>query len=252
MVSQSPFVMTPRARITLALLVLAGTGFLGLVLLLTWTPLWEMIVTWHALVTDREQVETFLRAWGAIGAPLAFIGVQIFQVVFAPIPGEASGFAGGYLFGTLPGFVYSTVGLTAGSAIDFTLGRILGRRHVAKWIPDNYLRRFDALAKRQGAILFFLFFVLPGFPKDYLCIFLGLTSLSAKVFILMAGIGRMPGTFMLSLQGAQVFQKDHLTLALLIAITLAFVIPAYVWRERIYEWIDRSNAVNTESSSGKS
>ena len=67
----------------------------------------------------------------------------------------------------------------------------------------------------------------------------------------MAVIGRMPGTFMLSLQGAQVFQKDHTTLAVLVAITLAFVIPAYIWRERIYDWIDRLNGVNTESSSGK-
>ncbi len=244
MVSQSLFVMT-RDRITLALLVLAGTGLLGLVVFLNWTPLWEKIVTWYALVRDREQVETFLRVWGPIGAPIAFVGAQVLQVVFAPIPGEASGFAGGYLFGTLPGFVYSTIGLTAGSAINFALGRVLGRRYVAKWIPDNHLRKFDALAKRQGAILFFALFVLPGFPKDYLCIFLGLTSLSAKVFILMAGIGRMPGTLMLSLQGAQVFQKDHDTLALLIAITLAFVIPAYIWRERIYEWIERLNRVNS-------
>jgi len=228
MVSQSLFVMT-RDRIILALLVLAGTGLLGLVVFLNWTPLWERIVTWCALVRDREQVEAFLRVWGPIGAPIAFVVAQVLQVVFAPIPGEASGFAGGYLFGTLPGFVYSTIGLTAGSAINFAVGRVLGRRYVAKWIPDNHLRKFDALAKRQGAILFFALFVLPGFPKDYLCIFLGLTSL----------------TLMLSLQGAQVFQKDHTTLALLIAITLAFVIPACIWRERIYEWIERLNRVNS-------
>ncbi|MBW1677059.1 MAG: TVP38/TMEM64 family protein [Deltaproteobacteria bacterium] len=218
-----------RDRIILALLVLAGTGLLGLVVFLNWTPLWERIVTWCALVRDREQVEAFLRVWGPIGAPIAFVVAQVLQVVFAPIPGEASGFAGGYLFGTLPGFVYSTIGLTAGSAINFAVGRVLGRRYVAKWIPDNHLRKFDALAKRQGAILFFALFVLPGFPKDYLCIFLGLTSL----------------TLMLSLQGAQVFQKDHTTLALLIAITLAFVIPACIWRERIYEWIERLNRVNS-------
>ncbi len=236
--------MTRRAKTASVLLVLLGTGFLCLVVFLTWTPLYKKIATWYALVTGREQVEVFLRACGPIGAPLGFIGVQILQVMFAPIPGEASGFAGGYLFGTLPGFAYSTIGLTAGSAINFTLGRILGRRYVAKWIPDNYLRKFDALARRQGAILFFLFFVLPGFPKDYLCIFLGLTSLSVKVFILMAGLGRMPGTFILSLQGAQVFQKDHTTLALLIAISLAFVVPSYIWRERIYGWIDRLNRVN--------
>lgn len=237
--------MTCRAKITLCLLVLAGVGFLSLVVLLPWIPVWERIATWCALVRNQEQVEAFLRAWGPIGAPIAFVGVQILQVVFAPIPGEASGFVGGYLFGTLPGFAYSTIGLTAGSAINFALGRILGRRYVAKWIPENRLRRFDALAKRQGAILFFIFFVLPGFPKDYLCIFLGLTSLSAKVFILMAGIGRMPGTLMLSLQGTHVFQKDYLTLSLLIAINLAFVIPVYLGRERIYEWIERVNHTNS-------
>lgn len=236
--------MTRRAKITLTFLILAGIGFLGIALFFNWTPLWQKIAKWYALVTDQEQVDLFLGAWGPIGAPIAFIGAQVLQVVFAPVPGEASGFAGGYLFGTLPGFVYSTIGLTAGSAINFTLGRILGRRYVARWIPDNYLLRFDVLARRQGAILFFLFFVLPGFPKDYLCIFLGLTSLSVKVFILMAGIGRMPGTLMLSLQGAQVFQKDHTTLALLIAISIAFMVPAYIWRERIYDWIDRLNRVN--------
>jgi uncharacterized membrane protein YdjX (TVP38/TMEM64 family) len=245
MVSQNPFVMTHRSRITLALLVLAGAGILGIIVFLNRAPLWERVVTWYDIARNEEQVEAFLSVWGPIGAPLAFIGAQILQVVLAPIPGEACGFAGGYLFGTLPGLAYSTIGLAAGSVINFALGRMLGRRYVAKWIPADSLRRLDALAKRQGAILFFIFFVLPGFPKDYLCIFLGLTSLSAKVFILMAGIGRIPGTLMLSLQGAHAFQKDHAMLALLIAISLAFVIPAYIWRERIYVWINRVNSVNS-------
>ncbi|NVL90169.1 MAG: TVP38/TMEM64 family protein [Desulfobacterales bacterium] len=235
--------MTRSAKTTSVLLVLAG---LVLVVFLTYPPLCERIVTWYAIVTDQKQVEAFLGAW-ELGAPLIFIGVQILQVVFAPIPGEASGFAGGYLFGTLSGFVYSTIGLTAGSAINFMLGRILGRYYVTKWIPAHYLNKFDRLVKRQGAILFFIFFVLPGFPKDYLCIFLGLTGLSYKAFILMAGIGRMPGTLMLSLQGAQVFQKDYATVVLVMAITLAFVIPVYLWRERIYVWIDRLNAANSKT-----
>lgn len=239
--------MNRRAKIVSVLLVLAGTGFLGLVLFLNRTPLWERIAIWYSIITNQKQVETFLMAWGPIGAPLAFVGVQILQVVLAPVPGEASGFVGGYLFGALPGFVYSTIGLTTGSVINFVLGRILGRRYVAKWIPADYLCRFDALAKRQGAILFFIFFVFPGFPKDYLCLFLGLTSLSLKVFILMAGIGRIPGTLMLSLQGARVFQQDYAILAILIAVTLAFAIPAYFWRERIYGWIDRFNDLNGQT-----
>jgi len=239
--------MNRRAKIASVLLVLAGTAFVGLVLFVNWAPLWERIVTWYSVVTDQKQVEAFLRTWGPIGAPLAFVGVQILQVVFAPVPGEASGFVGGYLFGALPGLVYSTIGLTTGSVINFSLGRVLGRRYIAKLIPADYLRRFDALAKRQGAIIFFIFFVFPGFPKDYLCLFLGLTSLSLKVFILMAGIGRIPGTLMLSLQGAEVFQQDYTVLAMLIAITLVFIIAAYFWRERIYGWIERFNGLNSQN-----
>ena len=238
--------MNRRAKIASALLVLAGTALVGLVLFVNWAPVWERIVTWYSVVTDQKQVEAFLRAWGPIGAPLAFVGVQILQVVFAPIPGEASGFVGGYLFGALPGLVYSTIGLTTGSVINFSLGRVLGRRYIAKLIPADYLRRFDALAKRQGAIIFFIFFVFPGFPKDYLCLFLGLTSLSLKVFILMAGIGRIPGTLMLSLQGAEVFQQDYTVLAILIAITIAFIIAACFWREHIYGWIERFNGLNSQ------
>jgi len=229
-------------------ILLGGTGFLILVVFLNWTSLAQRVTMWSGLVKDPEQVRTLLRSWGPIGAPLAFIGIQILQVIFAPFPGEASGFVGGYLFGTLPGFVYSSIGLTTGSLINFILARILGRRYVRKWVPAHYLSRFDSLAKRQGAIVFFLFFVVPGFPKDYLCIFLGLTNLSARVFILMAAIGRMPGTLMLSLQGAQVFHKDYPTLILLMALSLAFLIPAYCFRERIYAWIDRLNPADNAKS----
>ena len=237
--------MTSRVKITLALIAVSCTGLLIAVLCLSWEPLWHRVIAWYGLVSDRAQVEAFMKGWGPIGAPLAFIAVQVFQVVLAPIPGEASGFAGGYLFGVLPGLIYSTIGLTLGSVINFMLGRLLGRRYVATWMSARSLERFDALVKREGAILFFLFFLFPGFPKDYLCIFLGLTGISLQVFPFMAGIGRIPGTLMLSLQGAHVFQQDYATLILLILITLALAIPAYYWRDRIYAWIDRSDRISS-------
>jgi hypothetical protein len=58
----------------------------------------------------------------------------------------------------------------------------------------------------------------------------------------------MPGTLMLSLQGAQVFHKDYPTLILLMALSLAFLIPAYCFRERIYAWIERLNRANNAKS----
>jgi uncharacterized membrane protein YdjX (TVP38/TMEM64 family) len=201
-----------------------------------WATMW-----WDTLAEDPEKATALLRSWGPLWTPLAFMGLQILQVALAPIPGEVSGLVGGYLFGTMLGFLYSCIGLTAGSLINFLLARVLGRRYVRRWIRPSRLERFDAVVKRQGALVFFLLFVIPGFPKDYLCLFLGLTNLSVKAFALMVAIGRMPGTLMLSLQGAQVFQGNYVTLILLIAISLAFAIPAYWWREKIYAWLDRLN-----------
>ena len=238
--------MTSRVKITVAFVAASLAGLLIVVLCLGWELLWHRIIAWYGLVSDRAQVETFMKAWGPIGAPLAFIALQVFQVVLAPIPGEASGFAGGYLFGVVPGLIYSMIGLTVGSVVNFMLGRFLGRRYVATWMSAESLERFDTLAKRQGAILFFIFFLLPGFPKDYLCIFLGLTGISLQAFTLMAGIGRIPGTLMLSLQGAEVFQHDYATLVVLILITLAFAVPAYHWRDRVYAWIDRSDTIHSK------
>ena len=123
--------------------------------------LWEKITHYYFLFTNKDQIETFITSFGS-GAPLVFILIQILQVLFAPIPGEATGFIGGYLFGVSKGFLYSSLGLTAGSWIIFVIGRLLGKRYVRKLIPIKQLNRFDLLVKRQGVVVLFLFFLIPN------------------------------------------------------------------------------------------
>ncbi len=173
---------------------------------------------------------------------MVFMGIQILQVIFAPVPGEATGFIGGYLFGVLEGFLYSSLALAIGSWINFVIGRFLGVHYVRKMIPADTFERIDALLKRQGVIVLFLLFIFPGFPKDYLCLFLGLSTLPLKVFILLATVGRMPGTFLLSLQGAYLFEENYVVLGLVAAgcAILAFII--YRYRESLYRWIERFNS----------
>ena len=81
-----------------------------------------------------------------------------------------------------------------GSWINFAIGRFLGKRFVRRWIPAAKLERFNRLLKRQGIIVLLILFIFPGFPKDYLCLFLGLTAIPRNVFLVIASIGRMPGT----------------------------------------------------------
>jgi uncharacterized membrane protein YdjX (TVP38/TMEM64 family) len=164
---------------------------------------------------------------------------QILQVLLAPVPGEATGFIGGYLFGTLPGFIYSSIGLTVGSWVNFMIGRFLGERYVRKLIPAHRFQKIDGMIKRQGVIVLFILFLFPGFPKDYLCLALGLSTLPIKLFIILAGLGRMPGTFALSLQGAFLYDQNYILLGIMAIVCLILALLGYIYRERIYLWIEK-------------
>ena len=198
------------------------------------------LMTAYRLITDREKVELFIAAFGD-GAPMAFMSLQVLQVILAPVPGEATGFIGGYLFGAFKGFIYSTLALSVGSWINFSIGRYVGRRYVRRWIPPKTLDRFDRLVKRQGVIALFIMFVFPGFPKDYLCLFLGMTALPLNVFLVMASIGRMPGTLMLSLQGEFLFNQNYVVFTLVMGLTLVVALVSVRYRETIYRWLETLN-----------
>ncbi|MDP2644082.1 MAG: TVP38/TMEM64 family protein [Desulfobacterales bacterium] len=202
--------------------------------------LYPKLAGFYHVFTDKAQVKAFVNSFG-IAAPLVFVAIQVLQVIFAPIPGEISGFAGGYLFGAALGFIYSTIGLTLGSWINFFLGRLLGRHFVRRLIPPHTLERFDKIAKREGIIFIFIFFLLPGFPKDYLCLFLGITRIPFKVLLALSAVGRMPGTFMLSLQGALLFQGQYAGMALFSGMSLLFILVVYRYRENLYGWAEKLN-----------
>jgi uncharacterized membrane protein YdjX (TVP38/TMEM64 family) len=200
--------------------------------------LWGWACQLVQILEDKEKVKAFLKAAGPL-APLIFIGAQTLQVVFAPIPGEATGFIGGFLFGVPLGMLYSTIGLTLGSILAFSLGRLLEHKFVARMVTQETLDRFDFLMERQGALIAFFFFVVPGFPKDYLCFILGLSLMSWKLFLLLSFVGRLPGTLMLTLQGAKVYEGDYLFTGVLIVLCLALAGTLYYFREPLYLWMRR-------------
>ncbi len=184
----------------------------------------------------KERFRNWIFSFGAWG-PLVFIGVQIFQVVFSPIPGELTGFLGGYIYGVWLATLYSTVGLSVGSWLCFLLGRWLGRPFVEKLIPRSVLDKFDFLVNNRGAFLAFIFFAIPGFPKDYMCYVLGLSPLRTGVFLFVATVGRIPGTIILGLQGANVYEERYgVFFTLLIGVLILGALAAY-FAEPIRIWL---------------
>jgi len=187
------------------------------------------------LSTDRQYLKQTLDEAGVLG-PVIFIGIQALQVVFAPIPGELTGFLGGFVFGEWLGFLYSTLGLSLGSILAFAVGRWLGAPMVRRLVPPHVWDHMGFLVKAEGAVLCFLIFLIPGFPKDIACYLFGLSPLPFGIFTLLMTLGRMPGTWALSAQGARTATGNYLQLALITALIIAVGLPLYYFRERIVAW----------------
>ena len=186
--------------------------------------------------TRRRRLARYLRSLGAYSSAV-FILLQALQVVISPIPGELTGVVGGYVYGANFGFLFSTVGLTLGSWLAFELAAIFGRPLVEKFIAKSVLEKFHFLTTNAGVIVSFLLFLIPGFPKDYLCYILGLTGINLGTFLLVSTIGRMPGTYLLTLQGASI-GSGHYQTAIVIASVSAFVVfIAYLYRGPLFQWI---------------
>lgn len=200
--------------------------------------LWDQLLRYYDLMTDREWLRQTVNSMGW-AAPLVFMSLQIGQVLFAPIPGELTGFLGGYVFGALNGFLLSTLGLTMGSMINFAIGHFLGEPMVRKLVRCETYDKYNQMVQYKGILVIFIFFLIPGFPKDYLCMFLGLTTLPARVFFVLSTVGRMPGTLALSLQGASIFEKDYLFFVMVTALSLLFALVCYLARDPLYRWISR-------------
>lgn len=236
MMTVLPSVMTPRNQIFAGLVILA-TAAAGYYFR---SPIRELSVHFYHVMMDKDAIQSYILSWG-MAAPVVFIAIQIFQVVIAPIPGEATGFIGGFLFGAFKGFLYSSIGLSVGSLINFGIGRLLGKQVIRKLIPAGQMALLDRLVHRQGAVVLFICFIFPGFPKDYLCLFLGVSDLPLKLFIIMATIGRMPGTLMLSVQGASLYERQYVLMAILTLVCIASAYLSYRYKDNLYRWMERFN-----------
>ena len=181
---------------------------------------------------NKARMRRFLDSLG-MWEYAGFIFLQVVQVVAAPIPGEASGLLGGYLYGPVLGVLLSTIGLTLGSYVAFSLSRYFGRPLTERFVDKKTMERFDYLLHHKGAFLVFLLFLLPGFPKDYLCYILGLGHLTTLEFLTIASTGRLLGTVLLTLGGAYLRQAQYFRFFTLCGVAVIAVFLAIAYKDKL-------------------
>jgi len=187
------------------------------------------------LYVDKHFLKQTLREWGLL-APVIFIVLQALQVIIAPIPGEVTGILGGFLFGEWVGLLYSTIGLTLGSVAAFGVGRWLGAHYVRTLVSQETWDKMGFIVEAEGAILCFIIYLIPGLPKDMVCYLFGISPMPLWVFALVSSLGRIPGTWVLSAQGAHTAAGNYLQVILLTTIVVGVALPLYYYRNQIIRW----------------
>jgi uncharacterized membrane protein YdjX (TVP38/TMEM64 family) len=216
------------AAAAMALVVVAGLAFL-------FRDLWlEPAFACWVFFKEPHGLARFVRSLGMWG-PTAYILFQAAQVVLAPVPGEATGgFVAGVLFGPLEGFLYTMAGLIVGSMANFFLGRWLGEKVAARWVPRRVTDKFRFLLRPQGVLLSTLLFAIPQFPKDYFCLVLGWSRMPLKLFVPVMTIGRAPCTLLFVFKGSLLRQGHYYPLIALVVLVVAAAVFAYIYRAWLY------------------
>ena len=190
----------------------------------------------YHIFLDRNRLIEFVRSFRHASV-VVFIAIQVAQVLVAPIPGEMTGFVGGYLFGGMLGFLYSTIGLTTGSAIAFLISKLFGRPMVEKIARRETLEKYDFLMEHRGVWISFFLFLIPGFPKDLFCYILGTSHMSFGTFLVISTLGRLFGTVLLSISGSLARGGDYRLLGGVVVFAACAALVSYLYRQRFLDWI---------------
>ena len=165
--------------------------------------------------------------------------LELFALVLGldPFHGKMeTGILGGFLFGQWLGLFYSTIGLTIGSVVSFAIGRWLGAHYVKNLVSAETWNRLGFVVEAEGTVLCFIIFLIPGLPKDIVCYLFGISPMPILVFAVVSGLGRIPGTWVLSAQGAHTATGNYVYVIVITAVVVAVALPLYYYRNRIVTW----------------
>jgi uncharacterized membrane protein YdjX (TVP38/TMEM64 family) len=192
-----------------------------------------------SLFKDKEQIHAWISGRGFWGV-LAFMGLQVLQVVVFVIPGELVQVAGGYAFGFWLGSLYSLVGITLGSLVNFLAGRYLGRPFVESLFDRERIEKIEAATgSGRAAAGFFLLFVIPGIPKDLLCYVAGVSKIAFPSFLAVSMGGRLPGILGSAYMGSAAYSGAYRGAIIVLAIAGLLFVLGLIFKERIQEGIGR-------------
>jgi uncharacterized membrane protein YdjX (TVP38/TMEM64 family) len=102
-----------------------------------------------------------------------------------------------------------------------------------KIVKSAVIEKFDHFMEHQGILVSFFLFLIPGFPKDYLCYIMGVSRMPVGIFLMVSAAGRLLGTIMLSITGSSARQGHYFLLGCFVGAGIIIFITAYCCQDKL-------------------
>lgn len=186
----------------------------GMVLISAGLVAWRFGAQIWFLASDEAALEAAIAQLGWWG-PLALIGINVLQILVAPIPGYVVQAAAGYLFGWLWGGIYGAIGLIVGAMLAMLLARTLGQPLVERMVGAERLARWEKVTFSTSTAVWFLLLLAPTGDLPYFMA--GLAHVSFTKIFLLTLLIRAPSAFVVAAAGAGAWVLSGWQLVLLFA-----------------------------------
>ena len=172
-------------------------------------------------VREPERFRAWVDSSGFVSRVI-FVGMVVFQLIIALIPGEPLEMGAGYAFGAVEGTILCIIGCVIGSALVFLFVRRFGVKLVEVFFPREKIRslRFLQDSRRLNLLTFIVFFI-PGTPKDLLSYFIGLTDMKLGTWLFITAVARIPSIVTSTVTGDALGLKDYQFALIAFGVTLA-------------------------------
>lgn len=196
----------------------------GLTLAL-WTPLLNFI-------EDPDSLAVWIESAGIWG-PIVFMLLNILQVLLAVIPGGPFEVAAGALFGPWIGTLLCDIAMSIGGVITFLFVRKFGIKFIELFTTREKIESVKFLhSNKKSTTLLFLFFLLPGTPKDLMCYVVGLTDIKLSTWILINVVGRFPAILLSALGGSALGEQRYgIFIAVFAIILILYFLGSYLYKK---------------------
>ena len=183
--------------------------------------------------TDPAEVRSWIETMGPL-APIAFVLLNVAQIVVAPIPGYPVQVLGGLLFGFIPGSIYAVGGMVIGGTLAAWLGRRFGRPWLENRMGTDTLQRWGEMTHINSFWIWWVILLIPLGDIPYF--FAGLSRIRLAVFALAILASRGPFTVLIVWAGDRVVDLPLTAVALFMGVVGIVVIIGFSQAGRIEAW----------------